>query len=248
MPVEVRDVSSYEQLERWTEVRNATFVEDPQEVQRAAFLRAQEVDRLDLLAYVDDEPVGTALLAGDPLSAMSSEPYVEFGVLTDHRGRGVGSALLTELSRRARLLGNAGLTTECDTSDVDTSSYLTRHGFVEIERWRRALDLDRLGPAEPHPPGIELVWLSDRPDLLLADARGPARLPWTGNRPGDPARAGPRLAGRRLPPVHELEAHRGRVRAAGRARVQADDRDRGLPALVRRVAAVMSGSRARGDQ
>lgn len=167
MSVEVREVSSYEQLERWVEVRNAISLDDPQNVQKATFLRAHESDRVDLLAYIADEPVGTALLAGDPLSSSSSHPFVEFGVLEPYRGRGVGTALLRELSKRARMLGKTGLTTECVTSDVDTTSYLRRHGFVETDRWRRpTLDLRALGPEEPPPPGVELVWLHERPDLI----------------------------------------------------------------------------------
>ncbi len=167
MSLEVREVSSYEQLERWVAVRNAISHEDPQDVQKVTFLRAHESERVDLLAYVGDEPVGTALLAGDPLSSASPHPFVEFGVLASFRGRGIGTALLRELSDRARLLGKEGLTTECETSDVDTESYLRRRGFVEIDRWRRpTLDLGGLGPEEPHPPGIELVWLTERPDLI----------------------------------------------------------------------------------
>ena len=165
--LEVREVSSYEELEHWVAVRNAISAEDPQDVQKATFLRAHESGRVDLLAYVDGEPVGTALLAGDPLSSASSFPFVEFGVLASHRRRGVGTALLGELATRARLLGKAGLTTECETSDVDTVSYLRRRGFVEIDRWRRpTLDLRGLGPEEPLPRGIELVWLTERPDLI----------------------------------------------------------------------------------
>jgi GNAT superfamily N-acetyltransferase len=122
---------------------------------------------VELIAYVDEELVGTGLLAGDPLSAESSHPFVEFGVLERHRGQGVGTALLRELSKRARLLGKTGLTTECATSDAATSSYLQRRGFVEIDRWRRpTLDLHKLGPEEPLPHGIELVWLTERPDAI----------------------------------------------------------------------------------
>jgi GNAT superfamily N-acetyltransferase len=167
MSVDVREVSSYEQLEQWAAVRTAISVEDPHDVQRATFLRAQEVTRVDLLGYVGGEPVGTGLLSGDPLSSASPHPFLDFGVLTEYRGRGVGTALLRELSNRARLLGKAGLTAECKTSDVESVSYLERRGFVEIDRWRRpTLDLRELGPEEPLPPGIELVWLAERPDLI----------------------------------------------------------------------------------
>ena len=49
MSVDVREVSSYEELEQWAAVRTAISVEDPHDGQRDTLLRAQEVTRVDLL-------------------------------------------------------------------------------------------------------------------------------------------------------------------------------------------------------
>jgi GNAT superfamily N-acetyltransferase len=167
MSIEIREVSGYAELERWVAVRNAVAPEDPQSVHKLTFLRAHESERVDLLAYLGDRPVGTGVLAGDPHSAGSTHPFAEICVLEHHRGRGIGTALLRELSRQARRLGKAGLTTECSAGDLGTTSFLEGRGFVEIDRWRRpTLDLRRLGAEEPPPAGVELVWLVDRPDLV----------------------------------------------------------------------------------
>jgi GNAT superfamily N-acetyltransferase len=167
MQAEVREVASYEQLERWVAVRNAISLDDPRNLEMMTYVRAHELDRVDLLAYFDGEPVGTAMLAADPLSAVASHPFVELGVLPRYRKRGVGTALLRELSARARLQRKSGLATETVATDLETIAYFGRRGFVERERWRRpSLDLRTLAAEEGPPGGIELVWLGERPDLI----------------------------------------------------------------------------------
>src|ERR687886_775432 len=76
-----------------------------------ALVRARELDRADLLALVDGEPAGTGMLAGDPASVTSSQPYVDVRVREGMRRRGVGTALVRELALHARRLGKDGF--EC---------------------------------------------------------------------------------------------------------------------------------------
>ena len=87
-----------------------------------------------------------------------------------HRGRGVGTALLQEISDRVRQLGKEGLQVEARSDDAYSLGYLERRGFVEVDRWAQLfLELETHEPVEPvPPPGVELAWLSDRPDLLEA--------------------------------------------------------------------------------
>ena len=166
--IEIRQVSGYEELERWVATRNEVFTDDTDSVGMKVLLRASQTDRVDLIAYDGGEVVGTGLLAGDPFTQADSHPYVEVVVPEQYRGRGVGTALLREFSDRLRRRGKEGLQVEARADDVYTVAYLERRGFVEVSRWvRLVLDLggrDALTP--PRADGLELTWLSDRPDLL----------------------------------------------------------------------------------
>ena len=174
MPIEIRQVSGYEELERWVAARNEVVPDDPETVALKVLLRASQDTRVDLIAYDDGEVVGTGLLAGDlgtprsPGRLSSSYPYVEVTVPARHRGRGVGTALLQEFSDRVRRRGKDGLQVEARSDDAYSLAYLERRGFVEVDRWTKLfLELDGHEPVEAIvPPGIEIAWLSDRPDLL----------------------------------------------------------------------------------
>jgi hypothetical protein len=58
MPIEIRQVSGYEELERWVAARNEVVPDDPDEVALKVLLRASQDGRLDLIAYDEDEVVG----------------------------------------------------------------------------------------------------------------------------------------------------------------------------------------------
>ena len=168
MTVEIRAASGYADLERWVALRNEVAPDDPDDPAMMALVRATEIEHVNLLAYEDGELVGTGMLAADPGSVESSHPYAEVMVPQHHRGRGVGSALLTELSERARRLGKQGLQVEARESDAYSIEYLTRRGFVEQDRADNlALELTDLEPPDPAPPeGISVHWLGDRHDLV----------------------------------------------------------------------------------
>jgi mycothiol synthase len=168
MAIEIKAVSGYADLERWVAARNQVFPDDPDSAQMMALVRANELEHVDLLACEGDEVVGTGMLAGDPSSLDSGHPYVELTVGARHRGRGVGSTLLRDLSERARRLGKQGVECEARAHDDYSVAFLERRGFVETGRAAKyVLDLAGYDDAEPAPPdGIELALLSDRPDLL----------------------------------------------------------------------------------
>ena len=168
MTIEIRPVSGYDELERWVEARNEVLADDPDSAQMLALVRASELEHVDLLACEDGEVVGTGMLTGDPTSRESSHPYVEVTVRKGHRGRGVGTALLQDLSERARRLGKEGLETESRAHDDYSIEFLERRGFVATGRAvMYELRLDAFDSAGVTPPeGVELAMLSDRPDLL----------------------------------------------------------------------------------
>ena len=168
MAIEIKAVSGYEELERWVATRNEVVPDDTDTVALKVLLRASQDGRVDLIAYDDGEPVGTGLLAGDLGTLRASHPYVEVMVPARHRGRGVGTALLQAFSDRLRALGKEGLQVEARSDDVYSLAFLERRGFVEVDRWTQlVLDLDTHEPVDPQlPDRLEIMWLSDRPDLL----------------------------------------------------------------------------------
>lgn len=168
MAIEIKTVSGYAELERWVAARNEVVPDDADTVALKVLLRASQDGRVDLIAYDDGEVVGTGLLAGDAGTLRASHPYVEVMVPARHRGRGVGTALLHEFSDRLRRLGKEGLQVEARSDDAYSLGYLERRGFVEVDRWTQLfLELGTHEPVEPAlPEGVELTWLSERPDLL----------------------------------------------------------------------------------
>ena len=67
MPLEIRPVVGYEDLQRWVATRNAAS-SDAITVEMRALVRALEIDSVDLIAEHDGEAVGMAFLSGDPRS------------------------------------------------------------------------------------------------------------------------------------------------------------------------------------
>ena len=71
----------HEALARWVEGRNALFPHDyPDSVQVLALARARELGHVNLLALVDDEPVGVAMLSDDPGTQAAAHAYADWQV------------------------------------------------------------------------------------------------------------------------------------------------------------------------
>jgi N-acetylglutamate synthase-like GNAT family acetyltransferase len=170
MAIQVKPVVGYADLERWVAVRNEVAPDDPDDPAMIALVRASEIGHVNLLAYEDGEAVGTGMLAADPTSLESSHPYVEVMVPARNRGRGVGTALLRELSDHVRGLGKEGLHVEARADDDYSLQFMERRGFVEVSRLPKlvlALAGHEPAPREPV-DGVEVVWLTDRHDLVPA--------------------------------------------------------------------------------
>ena len=183
--MEIREVHGYEELQRWVELRNAVFPDDPDSVQVTALIRARQVGHVNLLAFEDGRPVGVAKLADDPDA--STHAYVEVGVARDVRGRGIGSALFRDVSQRAGARGQIGLECEAVLSDPAAVDWLRRRGFREHGRLRQlalAAD-DRLADA-PVPAGVALHAIGSRPDLIdgMFEVAQTAYAELTGHRTG----------------------------------------------------------------
>jgi GNAT superfamily N-acetyltransferase len=89
-------------------------------------------------------------------------------VLPPARRAGVGTALLTAVSERARELGKPELFASTNEAQPEGIEFLAHRGFREYERDKAVeLALAGLVPPDPDPPpGIELTSLAERPDLV----------------------------------------------------------------------------------
>ena len=166
--IEIKAVSGMEQLERWVALHNQIRPDDPESVAMKALIRAEETEHLDLIALLDGEPVGTAMVSGDAVSEASGRPWLEVDVLPAYRGRGIGGALLAAASTHARRRGQTGFSCETSADDAHSLSFLERRGFVENRRWSQfILELDGEADVDPSlPDGIEFASLVERPALL----------------------------------------------------------------------------------
>jgi GNAT superfamily N-acetyltransferase len=168
--LEIRPASGFADLERWTATRNEVVPDDPGHPGMLALIRAGELEHINLLAWRDADVVGVAMLTADRIALASDHPYVEVMVPERHRGRGVGTALLADVSERARRLGKQGLHVDAREEDAYSLGFLERRGFVEQYRSDRfVLELAQVDPVDPvAPDAVSIHWLADRPDLVPA--------------------------------------------------------------------------------
>lgn len=160
MSVALRPVETESAIEAFLDVRARVDPEFP--ITRANFDDGRDrPDRLDLLAYLDGEPVGAAW-ANLPSSSNASEfMYVSVRVVPERRRRGAGSALFARVSEHARSHGRVRLYTVTRDADADTLDFLGKRGYTELSRMEQlALDLSLPRAAEPLPLGIEVVQLA----------------------------------------------------------------------------------------
>ena len=117
-----------------------------------------------------------AQLGGEPAGCGFVDPWPDdfarahLVVVPALRRRGIGSALLADLGRRASQAGRPELEGEVVESDIESQEYLDRRGYRVVGGEKAvALDLTALEP-EPvdAPSGVEIVSLADRPELAEA--------------------------------------------------------------------------------
>ncbi len=152
-------------LERWVAAMRAALdgagtVEDYLDWKR------QAREAIWLLASENGSDVGAAIgIDGwhTPEGVARGEVHVVGGA----RGRGVGTALLAELSAWARRLGNRELMGPVKEVDDGSLAWAARHGFLEVGRNSMlVLDLATIeAPVIEPPHGVEIVAWADRPEL-----------------------------------------------------------------------------------
>ena len=146
------------------EIYNRVFPWDSITMDEIRGFSRSALDYGDYLAHRDGEAVGSLAIA-----LMPSRPKTGLAVLTvlpEHRGVGVGGALLA--AARAWLAERdidevEGVVPEDDAESFD---WARRRGFYEVERNSRlVLELDGYEPPPVTPPeGVEIATWADRPE------------------------------------------------------------------------------------
>jgi mycothiol synthase len=116
-----------------------------------------------LVARLGQEPVACAFVESQPEFAVA-----DIAVVPAARRRGIGSAMLAEVSNRARGFGKDSVAGEAKESDADSRAFLEHRGFVQVGAEKAVvLDLDGTDPPEISPPaGVRIATRAEEPDRL----------------------------------------------------------------------------------
>jgi GNAT superfamily N-acetyltransferase len=165
----LRRVKSEEDADVFLALRRAI---DPEHMPtRAQYLEHSKAPgRVDLIGELDGGPVAAAFVERHGENVDGPVAWVSVRVLTEHRRRGVGTALFGELSAIARADGKSELVCSARHDDADSLDYLGKRGFVEALRLRESvLPLDRASTRFVPPAGIELVPFGPELDEAVYD-------------------------------------------------------------------------------
>ena len=160
---EIRPARDDAELERWLAVRNAVMSDDPISLDNVRSWMGAS-DQTHLLAFEDDELVAVGFGVKEIWQPL---PRVRPLVPKENRRRGLGSALVGELSGWAAAAGYDALLAFVELGDEESVAFAERRGFVEIGRELKVAlgltgDLLRVDP----PAGVEIVTWAERPDLV----------------------------------------------------------------------------------
>lgn len=162
--IRVRPATTNADLEAWIQVRRAVHP-DESAWTVAQFRERATPERLVLVAELDRAIAGSGLA---DRSEAAGRAFVAPRVLPEARRRGVGTALLRELTRHAASLGVDEAVAHVDGRDRGSIGFARRFGFKEIDR--EVQQVRRLGherePAASLPETLEVVTIAERPELL----------------------------------------------------------------------------------
>ena len=166
--LEIREATSDEDLGHMVAIISRVSPDNPMSIEEARWQDAQYPGGKRFVAWLDGEPVGCG---GAGRVYMYAEDFPalwgNLAVLPEHRGRGVGTALLEALSGVARGAGKPDLYGRTTSDRPDAIRFLEHRGFREVERMK-VVRLDIAGldiPALDPPAGITITSLEVRPDL-----------------------------------------------------------------------------------
>ena len=151
------------ELQAIVDVRNAVTPEGHPTLENLRFSLESKEQLTFLVARVNGAAVGCGSVERWPHAASG-----DVAVVPEHRRRGVGSALLADISERAQAFGNDALEGEVKESDAESRAFLERRGFVAVGGEKAvALDLSGVEPPDVAPPsGVRVVSRIEEPDRL----------------------------------------------------------------------------------
>lgn len=160
--ISVRSAETDADLDAWRRIRRAVLPDE--RVPTVEGLRAEErPERLLLLAEWGSEVVGAGIA---DRSSIAGRHFVAPRVRLDARRRGVGTALLRRLVEHAGELGAEILTAHVDGPDPGSLASASRFRFEEVDRQVEQVRTLGEEPALELPPGVDLVTIAARPELL----------------------------------------------------------------------------------
>jgi GNAT superfamily N-acetyltransferase len=163
--VEVRACADAREEQASLDVYNAVWPNEAITIDEVRHFKAAMVDHIDLVAWIDGEPAGSAFAAIMP--QRPELPNTLITVLAEVRGRGAGTSLYAAVSDWTREHGLSELEAVVNDDDPESLAFAERRGFVEDRRERGVgLRLAQIEPPSVEPPeGIEIVAWAERPDL-----------------------------------------------------------------------------------
>jgi GNAT superfamily N-acetyltransferase len=157
----LRVAESDADLEAWRRVRAEVLPNE--RVATIEWMRASMTpERVYLVAELDGAVVGSGLGGRSDLGHAGLHPRV----VPAARRRGVGSAILLELARRATDLGFAEAGTNVD--DEGSLAFAQRMGYREVDRQIEQVRTIGAEAWPTIPDGLEVVTVADRPELWRA--------------------------------------------------------------------------------
>jgi len=119
------------------------------------------------LTYVVGRVDGEAVACGF-VEPWPSFAWGDIAVVPEWRRRGIGSAVLADLSGRARMLGKDKIQFEVKQTDDESRAFVERRGFERVGGEEAViLDLDGIeAPAVDPPLGVRIVSRVEEPDRL----------------------------------------------------------------------------------
>lgn len=127
----IREARTDDELAVWTRVRNDVDSQAPATLDDILGDRARQPERRHFLAEVGGEAVGCAFVSR---SSTPGKAFLLPRVVPVARRRGVGTALLHACAEVARGLALPTLRSSYDDADAGASAFVSRHGFVEVDR------------------------------------------------------------------------------------------------------------------
>lgn len=163
--IRIHRAESDADLRAWIDVRRKLLPNES--AGTVGELRARATPaRLLLIAELDGALAGSGLA---DRSALAGRASVAPRVLPEARRRGVGAALLGDLATHVLRLGVGEAVALVDGYDEPSIAFARRFGFIEVDRQVEQVRVLGDEPDPPPPPaGVELVAISDRPEILRA--------------------------------------------------------------------------------